>query len=308
MDANIEAKRINLKILQERIKGLKDKSIPKCWYGIKCRKLFCKFTHRFVFCKDNRNMKPSKHNLKVVRDSPECYLCEICGDLFETVGQYEEHLENNHVERSRNKVQHFKCIECSFTSPTRSALNTHVIQKHSGADIECEQCEKFFVSRQELNAHRKTHTSDDQEIRTLNNLLEGILNNDVELKECQELKRDSPLFQCDDCNDALLTKTSLKRHKEMIHRANEVKETVPKEIDPFKNNQNRKLECGLCAVEFMSLDRMDEHMDEMHQGRWKLGDPDVVFEGDEYDESLESSDEESVDSENESLESQSGEE
>jgi hypothetical protein len=45
----------------------------------------------------------------------------------------------------------------------------------------------------------------------------------------------------------------------------------------------------LCVLDFETLDEMDEHMDEKHQGRWKLSDPDVIFEVDDYEESLESS-------------------
>jgi hypothetical protein len=59
-----------------------------------------------------------------------------------------------------------------------------------------------------------------------------------------------------------------------------VKQTVLNKIKPI-----RKLECGLCEMDFASIEYMDNHMDERHQGRWKLNDPDVVWEGESYDES-----------------------
>ena len=36
---------------------------------------------------------------------------------------------------------------------------------------------------------------------------------------------------------------------------------------------------------FNNVEEMNLHMDSEHSGRWKYGDPDVVFEGDDYNES-----------------------
>ena len=38
-------------------------------------------------------------------------------------------------------------------------------------------------------------------------------------------------------------------------------------------------------MDFLNIEIMDGHMDEFHGGRWKLGDPYVICEGDDYDES-----------------------
>ena len=55
----------------------------------------------------------------------------------------------------------------------------------------------------------------------------------------------------------------------------------------LKVNQYRQVKCGICVVDFESIEEMDEHMAIEHGGRWKLGDHDVVFEGDSYEESSE---------------------
>ena len=56
---------------------------------------------------------------------------------------------------------------------------------------------------------------------------------------------------------------------------------------------------------------MNDHMDQHHQGRWKYGDPDVVYEGDDYIESesdiSSSGNNNEIDSDEESSESGSGE-
>jgi hypothetical protein len=82
-------------------------------------------------------------------------------------------------------------------------------------------------------------------------------------------------------------------------------EDLPEQIGKFSSN--RKLECGLCDVDFHSVEEMNQHMDEEHEGRWKFDDPDVVMLGDDYEESEYSETDEEV-TETENSESQSGEE
>jgi hypothetical protein len=54
IDAEMEVKRIDLKNLNGKIKRLNQKNYPECWFGIKCRRLFCKFDHSFIFQKNNK--------------------------------------------------------------------------------------------------------------------------------------------------------------------------------------------------------------------------------------------------------------
>ena len=111
----------------------------------------------------------------------------------------------------------------------------------------------------------------------------------------------------------------MKKHKKRVHK--EYKEKINPVLESFKEeveephkygavNKYRQVKCGLCVIDFETVSEMDDHMDANHGGRWKLGDPDVVFEGDDYEESSESevsTSEEFDMSNDESSESQSGE-
>ena len=105
------------------------------------------------------------------------------------------------------------------------------------------------------------------------------------------------------------TKTSFKKHREeQIHEKHRLEDESTK--DKFMHNI-RKLECGMCVLEFQSVEDMDNHMDENHEGRWKINDPDVVYEGESYDENASDhsdTDFDDDDSVTENLETQSGEE
>ena len=67
-----------------------------------------------------------------------------------------------------------------------------------------------------------------------------------------------------------------------------VKSIAKENNDPLKNSPNRNFEYGICVMNFVSLKEMDEHKDQVHEGRWKLGDPDVINEGNSYQESSKS--------------------
>ena len=41
----------------------------------------------------------------------------------------------------------------------------------------------------------------------------------------------------------------------------------------------------MCEMDFNSVEYMDSHMDDKHEGRWKINDPDIIYEGESYSES-----------------------
>ena len=142
----------------------------------------------------------------------------------------------------------------------------------------------------------------------LTNLLDKDDCTNVSVKENKQEDKAKVSFKCDDCSNRFLTKSSLKKHMKRYHKVYTAQNIERGNNDPFKNNPNRKLEWGICVLNFGSLEEMDEHMDHAHEGRWKLGDPDVIFEGDDYVESSESEYSSTNSESSESSESQSGEE
>ena len=169
-------------------------------------------------------------------------------------------------------------------------------------------CGRYFVDHAELLEHKKTkHREMDtflndllQNLETLNKTTKEKPDNDVDQYESLVFKKVEVIqkLQCVECNGQFETKTNLRNHLIMNHETSKV-------------NLTRPLECGLCVIDFGTIEKMDEHMDESHSGRWKLDDPDVVFEGDDYVESSdyeEYTSAESNGSKSEVSETQSGEE
>ena len=302
MDNLADERKCSIEQLKNKMKKIEQKRIPACWFGINCRRMFCNFDHRSLFSLVNKRQKHEEvsHTFQS--------LCDRCGEIFLSLEEFNEHNLKGHGDSSQGT---HRCRECSLAFKTRSDLNSHVIQDHSETEIEFEQCGKFFVSRKELRDHRKDHNNDKSETEKLNNMLEVLLN---DKKDCSQKMQASEnqvsnsAFKCIVCNEEFLAKVNLRKHKQRFHQMNKSKEKEP--LENFQQiYPNRKQECNLCQLKFESIESMDVHMDDFHQGRWKINDPDVVWEGESYDESISESSESEFEnsSGSENSEAQSGE-
>ena len=145
--------------LKRKLEDFKPKTLPKCWFGINCIRLFCRFDHSFVFRIDNRipKLPVRKAPVQNVGDSEGLCLCEKCGELFHDYCLCSKHLQKTHRQLPIDENKLLRCKECPLTFQTRSFLNIHSVEEHNEIEIECEQCSKFFISRSELYEHRKSH-------------------------------------------------------------------------------------------------------------------------------------------------------
>ena len=196
MDSLSEDRKLQIEKLKEKVKKLENKPFPACWYGIECRRLFCKFNHEHVFQKVNKSCTKPENQQSVFKD----HLCDRCGQVFHGEESGIKHIKTCHEDIFPNLLKTFKCRECSFDFRTRSDLNAHVIENHNEIEFECEVCGKFFVSRSELNNHRMSHEDSGNDIAALNDMLKGLLDKHEEVsnvKECIELERPRSAFKCE---------------------------------------------------------------------------------------------------------------
>ena len=154
--------------LKESISKLKKKSFPTCWYGRKCRRLYCMFDHSGLFRKVNKRLENCEQRNFLHADQS---LCEKCGNIFNDHQSCKRHLLTCHEESHQNIEDIFACQECDVTCRSRTDLNLHVIQNHEDKAIECEQCGIFFINRKELNDHRRNHKINEQQDNALSNML-----------------------------------------------------------------------------------------------------------------------------------------
>ena len=259
-----KSKKEQIENLKTNICKLKEKSFPTCWHGKYCSRRFCRFDHSAIFRKVNKRLDISEK-----RKVHEMSLCEKCGESFEDHQSFNRHIQSCLGEAQEIEQNILKCRDCDFISVKKFDLDIHLTQNHKETEIECDQCGIYFVTVEELDLHRATHN---QDTVSINQALQGLLD---------EKKKS---FNCSRCNESFVTKKSLRRHSQKHHKLFKVKDDVSAKNIP-KHFKNRKLECGMCEMDFNSVEYMDSHMDDKHEGRWKINDPDIIYEGESYSDS-----------------------
>ena len=194
------------------------------------------FDHSAIFRKVNKrleiNQKINVHGVS---------LCEKCGDTFEDHESFNRHIQSCLGEAQQSLQNILKCKDCDFISVKKCDLDIHMTQNHKEIEIECDQCGIYFVTVEELDFHRATCI---QDIVSINHTLQGLLDE----------KKQS--FNCNSCDESFDSKKSLRRHSQKHHKLFKVKDDVSAKNIP-KHFKNRKLECGMCEMDFNSVEYMD---------------------------------------------------
>jgi hypothetical protein len=64
METVSESSKCNLEKLAQSLQMIKQRRLPKCWFGINCQRLFCPFDHSNLFKKDNRIANSNENDLR----------------------------------------------------------------------------------------------------------------------------------------------------------------------------------------------------------------------------------------------------
>jgi len=92
-------------------------------------------------------------HLKRQQDSSANWTCTNCNKTFAL-----ERLLRDHM---RSHINTYECRECGMCWPTPSALQTHIMYRHSEErGFACEECEYKAKSTQDLKQHARTHQSE----------------------------------------------------------------------------------------------------------------------------------------------------
>ena len=82
----------------------------------------------------------------IIRRMPKQYKCLLCTEIFQTVKDRNEHVQDIH------DIDCFKCPECDKTFQTESSMKRHRFEhKEGGKTYPCSVCDKFFY----LSSHLK---------------------------------------------------------------------------------------------------------------------------------------------------------
>ena len=158
----LEYRKSNFESLKQSISKIKatKRSFPRCFYGIKCKRLFCKFDHSHLFRKDNRTENLHGRSSLLVDKSSLEFLCDHCGEVCTSLNEFSVHVKRKHTGSVKSTPIALNCNVCDATFDRQKALVMHVKNYHR--ELECTMCDDLFPSEEELDVHRQSaHAKDD---------------------------------------------------------------------------------------------------------------------------------------------------
>ena len=126
--------------------------------------------------------------------------CSICGNIFCTLKQLQQHNRLSHPKYARRK--------CGNGFQDQANLDKH--QSKSTVSTKCELCEKEHCTVLELKEHMKTHAKDSFQC--------NLCQKKFASKFCHKRHVDKRSNQkCTECGESFCNKQDLKLHKSEIH-------------------------------------------------------------------------------------------
>ncbi|XP_077156540.1 PR domain zinc finger protein 5 isoform X2 [Paroedura picta] len=178
------------------------------------------------------------------------FVCKAdsCGKRFRSKDALKKHKENVHTGNSRKRLMCSVCSKrCSSTANLQEHRKVHEI-------FECQECDKKFISANQLKRHMITHSEQVQHSQQQCKLPQG----KVSSKCLSPVLEDPPVethseerpFQCEECKALFRTPFSLQRHL-LIH------------------NSERTFKCDHCDATFKRKDTLNVHIQVVHDGHKK---------------------------------------
>jgi len=156
--------------------------------------------------------------------------CPICYRKFASQAILEEHLREDHKERSKAKI--VKRLKKNKLYP-------------------CHLCDDQFRSRARLNDHVRTHAT-----------------NDGEVAGPSDWKPTTKVYQCKICKDILKTEEGYLRHMSDHHTKYDCTVCAARFDDITARDVHMSLEhpkCMICNIAFFSIEEYERHKLEQHQ-------------------------------------------
>ncbi|NXC12926.1 PRDM5 protein, partial [Corythaeola cristata] len=212
-------------------------------------------------------------------DSSRSFQCSVCNTSFSSESSYEQHKE-----ACRGDARFIcKADSCGKRFKSKDALKKHKENVHSGKKefnvssekkkpsnvflalclqisinivheiFECQECDKKFISANQLKRHMITHSEQVQHRQQhceLPHSVSSVCLNPVLEEPPVETHSEERPFQCEECKALFRTPFSLQRHL-LIH------------------NSERTFKCDHCDATFKRKDTLNVHIQVVHDGHKK---------------------------------------
>ncbi|XP_060102831.1 PR domain zinc finger protein 5 isoform X4 [Heteronotia binoei] len=182
-------------------------------------------------------MKKHKENVHT-GNSRKRLMCSVCSKRCSSAANLQEHRKVHEI---------FECQECDKKFISANQLKRHMITHSEKRPYTCEVCNKSFKRLDQVNAHNIIHSEDKPYKCKLCG--KGFAHRNVYKNHKKTHSEERP-FQCEECKALFRTPFSLQRHL-LIH------------------NSERTFKCDHCDATFKRKDTLNVHIQVVHDGHKK---------------------------------------
>ena len=210
------------------------------------------------------NKSDLSHHIKSIHDG-KVFMCDICQSLHRYMSALKIH------RKTHSQIKNFECNICDKKYSEIRRLKSHIDFEHNGIGYECKICNKSFASPDKLKRHLFTHSDKkikcdqcDKAFFNKQNLQIHISTVHLKLRpfKCNECGKDFPVkknltghisavhdkikkYQCDVCQLKFSQKHHLDQHMPM-HTG----------IKPF--------DCSICGKSYTTRNSLNQHTINVH--------------------------------------------
>ena len=130
---------------------------------------------------------------------------------FSTIEEINVTFKSDILQRKETWKQ--RCHICDFATKYKSHLTIHLAAHGIGDRLKCDQCDKDFSTKQNLQTHIKEHNSSAKKCNQCGKIYKTVKSLKDHIANMHSEKR----LECDECEKMFSTLRSLNRHKKTVH-------------------------------------------------------------------------------------------
>ncbi|XP_068770868.1 PR domain zinc finger protein 15 isoform X19 [Struthio camelus] len=195
-----------------------------------------KYIHPCEICGRIFNSIGNLERHKLIHTGVKSHACEQCGKSFARKDMLKEHM------RVHDNIREYLCAECGKGMKTKHALRHHM-KLHKGIkEYECKECHRKFAQKVNMLKHYKRHTG----IKDFMCELCGKTFSERNTMETHKLIHTGKQWTCSVCDKKYVTDYMLQKHIQLTHDKVEAQS------------------CQLCGTKVSTRASMSRHMRRKH--------------------------------------------
>lgn len=212
-------------------------------------------------------------------DCKNAYKCSDCDRMFSRKVQYEKHIRQHvHVPDpvpvpDLSDIIGIDCEVCGKTFKNEKSLKIHTQRHNTKNKIACVICGKKFCQRSSLKLHLRVHNNQRNPLKKYEcEMCDKYFPSENDLKKHRSACHDEKPFSCNICNERFSWRDQVSSHycapkHEVKSESEDTQNTssvMTRNIDVYQVTDDKSITCGICQRQFSQKGHLILHYRRTH--------------------------------------------